>query len=192
MKKIVLASQSPYRKQLLQRLGVDFTTTHPLVDEDEVKENISNPVELVQELSKLKARSVSKLFHDHLIIGSDQLVSFESKILGKPLTKENAFEQLRAMSGKTHSLLTSVTLINEKDEYTFLNETKLTMKHLSDSFIQEYIEKDRPLDCAGSYKIERAGISLFDSIDCADFTAITGLPLIELSKYLQENNLMKK
>ena len=127
-----------------------------------------------------------------MIIGSDQLVSFENNILGKPHTKEKAFDQLKSMSGKTHSLLTSVTLINEDKEISFLNETKLTMKSLSDRFIQEYIEKDRPLDCAGSYKIERAGISLFDSIECDDFTAITGLPLIELSKYLQENDLMTK
>jgi septum formation protein len=94
------------------------------------------------------------------------------------------------MTGKTHSLLTAVTLINENEPYHYLNETKLTMKTLSEQFLQEYIERDKPLDCAGSYKIERAGISLFDHIECTDFTAITGLPLIELSKYLQKHNFM--
>ena len=94
MKKIVLASQSPYRKQLLNRLGLSFVTTQPLVDEDEIKSKILDPIELVQELAVLKAKSVSNLFHDHLIIGSDQLVSFEGQILGKPHTKEKAFEQM--------------------------------------------------------------------------------------------------
>lgn len=188
MKKIVLASESPYRKELLKRLGVDFITTTPLCNEDEYKEKIQNPDELVTELAFQKAKSVSMLFHDYLIIGSDQLVSLDGQILGKPHTPAKALEQLQLMRGKTHSLLTAVCLLCDGEKTILFNKTKLTMKNLSDQFLTKYIERDKPLDCAGSYKIERGGIALFENIECSDFTSIMGLPLIELSTYLQNLN----
>lgn len=193
MKNIVLASQSPYRKQLLARLGVDFVTTHPLFDEDEsdIKSQIADPEKLVSELAGLKAKSVARLFNDSLIIGSDQLVSFEGKILGKPHTFDKALEQLQSMRGKSHQLLTAVSLIEAENLISFVNKTTLNMKELSDQFLTEYLERDKPFDCAGSYKIERGGITLFDKIECEDFTAIMGLPLMELTSHLQKLNYIK-
>lgn len=175
----------------MRRLGVEFLTTHPLTEEDEYKNKIHDPVELVTTLAKEKAKSVSMLFSDSTIIGSDQLVSFEGEILGKPHTPDKAFQQLKKLNGKTHHLLTAVSLLDKSGETSFLNTTKLTMKEHSDQFLKNYLERDKPFDCAGSYKIEKGGITLFETIECDDFTAIMGLPLIELTKALQAKGLME-
>lgn len=184
---LVLASTSIYRAELLKKLGIPFSTTKPAIDEDQLKtkalQNNKSPLELAEYLSREKTKSV---FSNSLtVIGGDQLVSFSGKILGKPKTKDNAIRQLSEMNGKTHQLITAVTIMNDQDIFHLNHITSLTMKKLSLTEITNYVELDLPLDCAGSYKIERSGIGLFEKIDTDDFSAIQGLPLIWLSTILK-------
>lgn len=184
MAKIILASSSPYRKALLERLGITFDCVSPDVDEDKYKEKINNPVELAQTLAKLKAQAVFEKNKDCIVIGSDQLLSFEGKTYGKPKTATRAFEQLRKLSGKTHKLITSYCVLHPSGEHIETNITKLEMRELSDDLIKNYLSEDNPIDCAGSYKLELKGISLFKAIRTDDHTAIIGLPLLSLGTYL--------
>lgn len=182
---LVLASASPFRKELLQRLHVPFLAKAPPIDEDALKSGWSNPLELAINLGRLKAESLAS--PDNVVIGGDQLVSLENQVLGKPHTKENAISQLQNMRGKTHDLITAVTVIaHGKQVFPILNITKLSMRHLTDQEIINYVELDLPLSSAGAYKIEGIGIALFEKIETTDFTAIVGLPLIELSETLRK------
>jgi septum formation protein len=188
MRKIILASKSPYRKQLLGRLGIKFETENSEFDEQPLKDKISDPVELTRQLSMAKAESVAKKFENALIIGSDQVCHIEGKILGKSGTLDKAFEQLKFLQGKTHELITSYAIIdtNTGQSVVNTNQTKLTMRKLSDSHIKNYLNADNPVDCAGAYKLELNGISLMEKIDTSDHTAIVGLPLIELANDLNK------
>ena len=112
MKKLILASKSPYRKQLLQRLGIDFDCVPSKVDEKALKSQISSPIELTQELSLAKAKAVLKNFQDAIIIGSDQVCYFDGRILGKTGSLDISFQQLKEMSGKEHKLITSYAIID--------------------------------------------------------------------------------
>jgi septum formation protein len=182
--KLILASQSPYRRELLSRLGVPFEQADSGIDEDQWKKNISNPEELVKTLAYQKAKAIYQNHSEAIVIASDQVAELEGKILGKPHTIPKAVEQLQSMAGKTHRLLTAVCLIHPQGTVEWTDITSLTMRALDLHSIENYVEKDRPLDCAGSYKIESLGIALFDQIDTRDFTAITGLPLQRLSHEL--------
>lgn len=182
--KLILASTSKYRAQLLSQLGWPFTQEDPGVDEDQLKNKGLAPGDLALELSRLKARAVFDRHPDSIVIGSDQVCSFEEKIFSKPKTMERAVEHLLQMQGQTHELLTAVTVITPENTTTFLNVTKLHMRDLSREEIETYVKLDMPLDCAGSYKLETLGIKLFERIEMTDHTAIIGLPLIELSNVL--------
>lgn len=184
--KWILASTSPYRKILLQRTGLLFETQTPKVDEDEFKAKIKDPLLLSQTLAKAKAESLRKENPKAGIIGSDQVAAFEEFIFDKPGNKENAIATLKKLRGKSHQLITSVYIITPTDNQSFTDITSLVMKPLSDKQIATYVEIDKPFDCAGSYKLESQGIALFDKIESADFTAIQGLPLIELTKTLEK------
>jgi septum formation protein len=181
---LILASTSKYRGELLSQLGWEFTAMAPGVDEDELKKKNLTPQDLAKQLSFLKAEAVFKKRLDAAVIGSDQVCHCDGKILGKPHTFEKAVEQLLFMQGKSHELLTAVTIITPTFAETFLNATKLTMRKLSRESIESYVKADSPLDCAGSYKLESRGIKLFESIQTEDSTAIIGLPLIELANTL--------
>lgn len=181
---LILASTSKYRAQLLSQLGWAFTSESPGVDENKAKELGLSPEELALELSRLKARAVYRKHTDSCVIGSDQVCSIGAQIFDKPETKERAIEQLMQMQGKTHKLLTAVTIICPEKETSFLNTTTLHMRDLTRDEIAEYVEADLPLDCAGSYKLESRGIKLFERIEMTDHTAIIGLPLIEVSNIL--------
>lgn len=187
MHRIVLGSTSPYRKALMEKLGVAFDVAKPKLDEDNAKlllekENVT-PLQMAQELARLKAESLRE--ENLLIIGGDQLVQCEGKILGKPHTVEKAIEQLSSMKNKTHEIITAVCVSLPNTNFEFHDIAKLTMKDLSLSEIKDYVHLDMPLDCAGSYKIEKNGRSLFSEIEAKDFSAIEGLPLISLSGLLQ-------
>lgn len=186
MKKIILASTSKYRKELLLRLGIEFESMNPNVDEDIHKEKISNPIELAETLGKLKAMAIAKDHSDCIVIGSDQLAECDGKVLSKPGNLENAIDQLIFLNGKTHRLITSYTVIYRDRVLTKTNITSLTMRELSLEQIKKYLICDIPFDCAGSYKLELKGISLFKKIDTDDHTAIIGLPLISLGNTLDE------
>lgn len=189
---IYLASTSIYRKQLIEKLKLPFKTEKPICDEEHLKnhylQNNFSPVELAEALSKAKGESLKELLKtaEDVIISGDQLIEFEGQIVGKAYTKEKAFTQLKNFSGKTHQLITAVSLITLKQTFHLNHISRMTFKKLNDSTIKKYIEIDQPLDCAGSYKIESHGINLFSSIDTTDFTAIQGLPLIWLSTKLEE------
>lgn len=184
MNEIILASTSKYRKALLERLMVPFECKAPNVDEDQYKKTIKDPYELANVLAIKKAQAVAMLNPNKIVIGSDQLAHLDGLFLSKPKTFEKACEQLKTLSGKTHELVTAVTLIKGDQEYSFTNITKLTMRSLSEKQIETYVNKDMPLDCAGAYKLELHGIALFKKIDSSDHTAIIGLPLIETANHL--------
>ncbi len=181
---LILASTSKYRGSLLAQLGFPFESIAPGVDEDEFKDKGLSPSDLATKLSALKARAVFLKRPDGCVIGSDQVCHVDGIILGKPHSTEKAIDQLLSMQGKTHELLTAVTVINPKGEETFLNRTVLKMRPLKKQSIENYVHLDSPLDCAGSYKLESGGIKLFESIETQDHTAIIGLPLIELANLL--------
>ncbi len=140
-------------------------------------------------LAALKAEAVFDRFPDATVIGSDQVATVDGEILGKPHTFENAVEQLMKLSGRTHRLLTAVHICGPSNSghvpVSFLNEVQLTMRRLTRAELARYVERDQPLDCAGSYKIEEAGIGLFESVQCSDFTSIIGLPLMDVCTELR-------
>lgn len=191
MKKIVLASTSPYRRAQLATLGIPFESTKPLYDEDQEKHKVvadfKHPHKISQHLSFKKGESVANA--ESIVVSGDQLVSFEEKILGKPGTKEKAIEQLMMMQGKTHELVTACTVFNGLDPIGILNITTISLKPMSRKQIEYYVSIDNPVDCAGSYKIEKNGIQLVDALKTDDFTAIQGLPLLALAKVFNSLNI---
>ncbi|MGZ3782456.1 MAG: Maf family protein [Pseudobdellovibrionaceae bacterium] len=186
-KQLILASTSKYRQELLSRLPYSFTAMPPLIDEEKEKDPNLGPQALAEKLAYLKAASLKG--PGKVIIGGDQLVALEGRILGKAHTAEKAVEQLLSMQGKTHELITAICVFVEDMAIPFTDITRMHMKKLSREQIEKYVQLDMPIDCAGSYKIEKHGIMLFDKIESTDFTAIQGLPLIELNKMLENQNL---
>ncbi len=181
---VILASSSVYRRALLERLGIPFRCVAPADQEEKYKLRGLAPRVLAEELARAKAESVARQFPSAIVIGSDQLATIDGQVLGKPGTPENAIDQLALLAGRTHELVTAVYLVGPVENVAFQNITRLTMRPLSSEQIARYVARDRPLDCAGSYKIEAAGIMLFERIETDDFSAITGLPLIQLTSAL--------
>ena len=187
MSHLILASTSPYRRELLERLNLPFDAMDSALDEDPFKEKIKAPMELTTTLAYEKAQAIFKDHPESYVIGGDQIGLFEEEILGKPKTFEKACAQLGKMQGRTHQLVTSVCVLGPKGfKKEFTDITTLTMRDLSKEEIERYVKVDDPLNCAGSYKIETVGITLFESIETKDSTAIVGLPLIQLSQVLRE------
>ena len=186
MTQIILASSSPYRKALLKRLIPQFECISPDVDEDSFKIKISDPQALAQALAREKCNAVYEKYPNAIVIGSDQLGVCEGERLDKPGSLENAFVQLKFLSGKKHQLITAVFIAHGAKYLDFFNITTLKMIKLSGGQIKYYLSLDKPIDCAGSYKLELNGITLFEDIETTDYTAITGLPLIEVAKNLRE------
>ncbi len=185
MPPVILASGSPYRKELLARLISDFRCISPSVDEDSVKDSGLSPDQTAQKLARLKAETVAALHSDAIVIGSDQVADLNGQILGKPHTVERACQQLQRMSGVSHRLVTAFCLCFQQQRIEFSSITTLHMRSLTNEEIERYVVKDQPLDCAGSYRIEAAGIGLFEQIQTEDFTSIIGLPLIRLTTELR-------
>jgi septum formation protein len=184
---LVLASTSPYRRDLLARLGLPFTVAAPTCDEEAVKAE-GLPVEaLTARLARQKAASVPPPSPRSLIIGSDQAATIDGEVLGKPGTVAAAEAQLARLAGREHRLVTAVAVLDPATGQfeEALDVHRLRLRALDAGAIRRYVAQDRPLDCAGAYRIEGLGISLFDSIEGADFTAIIGLPLLSLSRLLR-------
>lgn len=182
---IILASTSTYRRKLLERLGLPFRVLAPGVDEGAFKDQGFEPRELAERLAWAKATSLARDWPEATLIGSDQLVAFEGRILGKPGTLEKAKDQLATLTGRTHELITALAVWHQGQVWTHLDQTRLTMRSLTLEEISRYVEADQPTDCAGSYKLEERGIALFDQIETEDHSAITGLPLIALTTILR-------
>jgi len=182
---LILASTSVYRRELLDRLGVPYQALPHRVDERAEAPVGRSPDEIALHLAFAKARSLAD--GSAHVLASDQLVDLDGTVLGKPGSEAAAIEQLRHMSGRTPRLLTAVALAHPDGRVeTTLDLCRLTMRPLEDEEILRYVQADQPLDCAGSYKIERLGIALFSRIEGEDFTAITGLPLITVARLLRQ------
>ncbi len=183
MHRIVLASESPYRKAQLSSLGLSFDTQKPLIDEEKEKAGFHTPASMAMGLAKLKAISLKA--PSQIVIGGDQLVDLNGTILGKPHTRERAISQLMEMQNKTHRILTALVVVTPDEFFEHLDITTLHMKKLTAGEIEAYVDLDLPLDCAGSYKIEKNGRQLFSKIETQDFSSIEGLPLLKLTEILQ-------
>lgn len=180
--RIVLASQSPYRQTQLRNFGLAFTAVAPRVDEEALKS--SGPWDL-EELTRFlaieKAKSLAGEFTDAIILGADQVADFDGDRLDKPGSLPNAAAQLERLQGKTHRLITSLAVFYQERKSVTTTIAHITMKPLSKETIEAYCKIDQPIDCAGSYKIEKAGLSLIKKIECEDPSSIQGLPLIALT-----------
>jgi septum formation protein len=183
---LILASTSPYRRALLERLGIPFRCRAPLVDEEALKSSFGCPIALAEGLASAKAQSIAREQPEATILGGDQVVSFEGAAFGKPGTFERAVDQLHAMSGRAHELITAIVVLKDGKSVAHTDVTTLFMRRLSRSEIERYVRADLPLRCAGSYKIEARGIALFERIESADHSAISGLPLIALTTILRD------
>jgi septum formation protein len=182
---LVLASTSPYRRALLARLGVPSRCVPPRFDEASLDRADRSPRALAEALAMGKAASISAIEPAATIIGCDQLVTLEGQILGKPGTAGRAIEQLTALAGRVHELITAVVVLQGERRHVHTDVTMMKMRALDRDEISRYVSRDQPLDCAGSYKIEETGITLFDTVTTEDHTAITGLPLIRLTTILR-------
>jgi len=184
---LILASQSKYRAQLLSRLQLDFDQI--AADIDETPKKGDGPKKLVKRLAKHKARAIQKDNPDAIIIGSDQVAAFGGKILGKPHTREKAIEQLSSFADKRVIFYTSACIIYKGEKFEHVDETKVDFKNLSLEQIEHYVDNEDALNCAGSFKSEGLGISLFRQIKNEDPTALIGLPMIWVADILYELSL---
>lgn len=186
---LVLASTSPYRRELLARLGVPFEVAAPDVDETPLPGE--SPDDTAMRLSVLKAQAVARHYPDALIIGSDQVALLEGRQLGKPGTHENAVAQLQAMRGKTLEFHTALTLLNARTGRTQTANVpvRLVMREYSDAQIEAYLRKDQPYNCCGSARSEALGIALIARYETEDPNALVGLPLIKLTEMLASEGL---
>lgn len=183
--RLVLASTSQYRRQLLERFGQRFTVAAPDVDETALPGEM--PVDLVARLARAKAEAVAHRHPKSIVIGSDQIALFGRQIIGKPGNPERCIEQLKAFSGQRLSFHTAVHVIQSESGSNegHLDVTTVHFRKLSDDEIERYVARERPVNCAGGFKAEALGISLFERIESQDPTALIGLPLIWLSAALR-------
>ena len=189
LRTLVLASTSPYRQELLTRLGLPFETASPEIDES--PHEGQEPEEFVQRLSLEKAKAVAAKYPDALIIGSDQVATLEDTILGKPGTHERAMKQLMAASGKSVTFLTGLSLYDSATgrSHTVCEPFRVKFRNLTEEEIDDYLRREEPYDCAGSFKSEGLGIALFSLMDGEDPNSLIGLPLIQLVSMLLENGV---
>ena len=189
VQKIILASSSPYRKELLKRLDIIFTTVSPEVNERYFQDELIS--DYVLRLAKTKAESIVPKNNNSLIIAADQALQCDKKILGKPGNYNKAKEQLIFMSNRSLTFYTGLCLINtetkiiEKDVVSF----RVDFRKLTESEIENYLVKEKPYDCVGSFKSEKLGISLLKKMNGDDPTALIGLPLIRLCKMLRNQGV---
>jgi septum formation protein len=189
MPSLVLASTSPHRRLLLERLGLPFTAVAPGVDETR---SVREPVDtLVKRLSRAKAEAVAMKHPGSLIIGSDQAAERDGEILGKPGDHATATAQLKTSSGRYMKFHTGLCVLDTRDgrvqEYT--DVTQVAFRRLTDPEIERYLQAEKPYDCAGSFKSEGLGITLFEGIESNDPSALIGLPLIALCRFLRTSGV---
>ncbi|WP_347904902.1 nucleoside triphosphate pyrophosphatase [Pseudomonas purpurea] len=177
---LLLASSSVYRRELLARLQLPFTCSSP--DIDESHQHGESAIDLVKRLAMEKSQALSGSHPAHLIIGSDQVAVLNNQIIGKPYTFEKAREQLLAASGTRVTFLTGLALLNSQTGHCQVDCVPFTvhMRTLDQATIERYLHAEQPYDCAGSFKAEGLGVSLFQSTEGPDATSLVGLPLIRL------------
>ena len=184
MQHLVLGSTSPFRKTLLEKLGIPFSTDTPNIAEARLPGEA--PDELVMRLAESKAREVAHRYPEALIIGSDQVACVDGEILGKPGNRENAIAQLTAAAGKAVAFHTGLCLYDAADDRAQVSVEPFTVhfRDLSVEQIERYVDREHPFNCAGSFKSEGFGITLFSALEGRDPNALVGLPLILLVEML--------
>lgn len=185
--RIILASASPRRKELLEQVGAEFEII-PAVGEEIITD--SSPQQAVLDLAAQKAAEVAaKVREDAIILGADTVVAFGDKILGKPKNEADAKQMLSLLSGKTHSVYTGVSIVvrqsGESQSYSFYEETEVTMYPLSEQQILSYIRTKEPMDKAGSYGIQGKGAVFIEKIQ-GDYNNVVGLPIARVFRTLEE------
>lgn len=180
---LILASTSPYRKALLQRLQIPFRCVASQVDESPLPEE--TPEQLVARLALAKAQAVLASHPEALVIGADQMACCAGRVLGKPESAARAEEQLQWMQGRRVEYLNGIAIADVSGAEQFIVRYSLTLRALSPEDIRRYIEKDQPLDCAGSLRSEGLGISLLEKMEGADPNALMGMPLLTISEVLR-------
>lgn len=189
MPSLILASTSPYRRQLLERLGIAFSTAAPDIDETRLPNE--TPTAMVSRLSEAKAQAVAKQHPNALIIGSDQMAVCSEAVLGKPGTHDKAAAQLAQLSGQRVTFLTGVCLHNATRGRSQLDVVAfhVVFRMLDAAMIENYLHREQPYNCAGSFKSEGLGIALFERLEGDDPTALIGLPLIRLTRMLENEGV---
>jgi septum formation protein len=184
--RLILGSTSRYRAELLQRLRIEFEQRAPGTDETALPGEA--PANRALRLAIAKAEAAAEGIADALVIGSDQVAELDGQILDKPGSPERARDQLAASSGRVVHFHTALCLLDGRSgrRHTHVDHTRVHFRELADQEIARYIEGERPLDCAGSFKCEGLGITLFERIDNEDPTALIGLPLIALARLLRQ------
>ena len=183
--RLVLASTSVYRRELLSRLCLPFMSMRPEVDETPLQGE--SPTALVERLARAKAMTVATPETDAWVIGSDQAAELDGMPLGKPGGREAAITQLSAMSGRAIAFRTAVAVAQADGRvFAALDTTTVRFRRLSPDEIARYVDAEQPFDCAGSFKSESLGITLFTAIESQDPTALIGLPLIATARLLRE------
>ncbi|WP_428771991.1 Maf family protein [Vibrio sp.] len=185
---LVLASTSPYRRALLEKLALAFETAEPDCDETPLSGEM--PQQLVLRLAERKARSCP-VSNPSLVIGSDQVCVIDGEIVGKPLSRDKAIEQLKRQSGRSIDFYTGLALYNSEQDSveTVLDRFTVHFRHLSDEQIARYVDLEQPYYCAGSFKSEGLGIALFERLEGKDPNSLIGLPLIELVTLLAKQGM---
>lgn len=196
-RQIVLASGSAIRGQMLSNAGIAFEAIVPRVDEEMIKIALqaekATPRDIADALAETKARKIGGKHPDKLVIGCDQVLDFDGQILSKPQTPDEAKEQLKALRGKHHSLLSAVVVYHELEPlWRHVGQVRLYMRDISDSYLNEYVERNWPSlqSSVGGYKLEEEGVRLFSRIE-GDYFTILGLPLIEMINYLTASGDLK-
>lgn len=189
MPRLILASTSIYRRELLERLRLPFDTARPEVDESPNPDE--SPIALAERLAVAKAGVIAERQPAAFVIGSDQVAELDGKPLGKPGTRDGALAQLGAMSGRAVHFRTAVCVRHgEQASRLAIDTTTVRFRTLSFAEIERYVDAEQPLDCAGSFKSEGLGITLFDAIETHDPTALIGLPLIATARLLRESGFV--
>ncbi len=186
MRPLILASTSPYRRALLERLGLDFEVASPGVDE-RAKPGES-PAARASRLSAAKAEAIAGLHPEAIVIGSDQVAALGHRVLDKPGNAEACRAQLGALSGNSARFLTGCAVVGQAAglRLTHLDTTTVIFRALQANEIARYVEREKPFDCAGGFKVEALGITLFERVESNDPTALIGLPLIWLATALRQ------
>jgi len=183
--RLVLASSSPFRRELLLRLGLEFESVSPQVDESPLANESAE--QLARRLAQSKAQSVAENYKDAIIIGSDQVAMIGQEMIGKPGNHEKAMEQLRRASGQMMNFYTAICVLNAASGHTQLDLVPFSVMfhQLDDNTITNYLARERPYNCTGAFKSEGLGIALLEYMNGEDPTALIGLPLIRLTRMLE-------
>lgn len=188
MPTLVLASSSPFRRQILDKLNLDYECHSPNIDESPLNNEQAN--QLVERLAIAKAQAVAETYPDALIIGSDQVAVVNGKIVGKPHTHEKAVQQLKSASGNAVTFYTGLALHNSTTGNTQSEVVPFSVhfRELNDTMIENYLQAEQPYNCAGSFKSEGMGIALFEKLEGDDPNTLIGMPLIRLIRMLENEN----